>query len=105
MKFVVVTYGTEGDARPLSALCRALVDAGHEARLLADAATLGTAESLGISTVVLAGDIRGTLQSSGSISPVVKQGSNFNGTVNASCFARRGGTRQVRIDRSPSHES
>jgi sterol 3beta-glucosyltransferase len=83
LKFVVVTYGTEGDARPLSALCRALVDAGHKARLLADAATLGTAESLGISTVVLAGDIRGTLRSTGTISHVIKQGSNFNRMVNA----------------------
>ena len=27
MKFAVVTYGTEGDTRPLAALCRALVDA------------------------------------------------------------------------------
>ncbi|MGO4612053.1 glycosyltransferase, partial [Variovorax sp. 2RAF20] len=47
MKFVVATYGTEGDTRPLAALCRALMDAGHETRLLADEATLGTARSLG----------------------------------------------------------
>jgi sterol 3beta-glucosyltransferase len=83
MKFVVATYGTEGDTRPLSALCRALVDAGHEARLLADAATLSSAESLGIPTTALAGDIRGVLQSSDSIARVVKQGSNFNRTANA----------------------
>lgn len=36
MKFIVETYGTEGDARPFAALCRGLMDAGHEARLLAD---------------------------------------------------------------------
>jgi sterol 3beta-glucosyltransferase len=83
MKFLVVTYGTEGDARPLSALCRALVDAGHEARLLADAATLGTAESLGLSTVALAGDILGTLRTDGSISRVVNQGGSFNRTARA----------------------
>lgn len=77
MKFAVATYGTEGDTRPLSALCRALVDAGHEARLLADAATLSTAESLGISTVVLAGDIRGTLQSSGSGMDTASLPANF----------------------------
>ena len=40
MKFLVATYGTEGDARPFAALCRGLMDAGHEGRLLADAATL-----------------------------------------------------------------
>ena len=32
MKFIVATYGTEGDARPFAALCRGLMDAGHEAR-------------------------------------------------------------------------
>ena len=26
MKFIVVTYGTEGDARPFAALCRGLMD-------------------------------------------------------------------------------
>jgi UDP:flavonoid glycosyltransferase YjiC (YdhE family) len=39
MKFVVATYGTEGDTRPLAALCRALMDAGHRATLLADRST------------------------------------------------------------------
>ena len=45
MKFAVVTYGTGGDARPLAALSRALIDSGHEARLLADAATLDSARA------------------------------------------------------------
>ena len=45
---VVATYGTEGDARPLAALCRGLMDAGHEALLLADEATLGSAQALGV---------------------------------------------------------
>ena len=38
--------------------CAALMDAGHEARLLADGATLGTAASLGIPANALAGDMR-----------------------------------------------
>ena len=71
MKFIVVTYGTEGDTRPLAALCRALINDGHEARLLADRATLGSAEALGVPTTPLAGDIRGTLEPSGSIASVV----------------------------------
>jgi len=83
MKFVVVTYGTEGDARPLAALCRALMDAGHDARLLADGATLGTAQSLGVPATALAGDIKGTLQPGGSISQVVAKGSDFGGTAKA----------------------
>ena len=39
MKFIVATYGTEGDARPFAPLCRGCMDAGDGARLLADAAT------------------------------------------------------------------
>ena len=61
MKILVATYGTEGDARPFAALCRGLIDAGHEAVLLADAGTLGGAEALGVPTTALAGDIRAVL--------------------------------------------
>jgi sterol 3beta-glucosyltransferase len=28
MKLVALTYGTEGDTRPMAAVCRALMDAG-----------------------------------------------------------------------------
>lgn len=72
MKFLVITYGTEGDTRPLAVLCRALMDAGHEARLLADGGTLGAAEALGVPATALAGDIRGTLQPHGAISRVIE---------------------------------
>lgn len=61
MKIAVVTYGTEGDARPLAALCHALDAAGHASVLLADASTLGTAQRLGVHSHALAGDIQGTL--------------------------------------------
>ena len=57
MKFTVATYGTEGDTRPLAALCRALIDAGHEAPLLADRSTLHAAAALGVPCAPLAGDI------------------------------------------------
>lgn len=83
MKFVVATYGTEGDARPFAALCRGLIDAGHEARLLADAATLGSAEALGVPTTALAGDIRGVLDPDHAIAGVVSRGSGFNDTARA----------------------
>lgn len=58
MKLIAVTYGTEGDTRPTAALCRGLIDAGHGVRLLADASTLAFADSLGIPTTPLAGDIQ-----------------------------------------------
>ena len=83
MKFIVATYGTEGDARPFAALCRGLMDTGHEARLLADAATLGTAQILGVPTTPLAGDIRGTLDPDHAIAGVVAKGGGFNETARA----------------------
>ncbi|WP_458766554.1 glycosyltransferase [Cupriavidus basilensis] len=83
MKFIVATYGTEGDARPLAALCRALMDAGHQARLLADGATLGTARAVGVPTTALAGDIRGALQPEHAISGVVARNRGFTSTARA----------------------
>ncbi|MFN7996839.1 MAG: glycosyltransferase [Bryobacteraceae bacterium] len=83
MKFIVATYGTEGDARPFAALCRGLMDAGHEARLLADAATLGSAQALGVPATALAGDIRGTLNADRAIAGVVAKGGGFNQTARA----------------------
>ncbi|MFC5863220.1 glycosyltransferase [Acidicapsa dinghuensis] len=83
MKFVVATYGTEGDARPFAALCRGLMDAGHEARLLADGSTLGSARALGVPTEVLAGDIRGAFGSDQAITGVVAKGGGFKDTTRA----------------------
>ncbi|MFC4308180.1 glycosyltransferase [Steroidobacter flavus] len=65
MKFLVLTYGTDGDTRPLAALSRALMDAGHEAHLLADDASLGTAAALGVPATPLAGNIREALRHDG----------------------------------------
>jgi UDP:flavonoid glycosyltransferase YjiC (YdhE family) len=62
VKFVTVTYGTEGDARPLAALNRALIDAGHEALLLADGSTLGSAAASGVPAIAIAGDIKSAVQ-------------------------------------------
>ncbi len=83
MKVIVATYGTEGDARPFAALCRGLIDAGHEARLLADAATLGSARALGVPTTPLAGDIRGALAADRDVGGVVAHGGGFNATARA----------------------
>jgi UDP:flavonoid glycosyltransferase YjiC (YdhE family) len=83
MKLIVATYGTEGDARPFAALCRGLMDAGHEARLLADAATLGSADTLGVPTTALAGDIRGTLSRDQAVAGAVARGGGFTDTARA----------------------
>jgi UDP:flavonoid glycosyltransferase YjiC (YdhE family) len=83
MKFVAATYGTEGDTRPLAALCRALIDAGHEALLLADSATLGAASAMSVPSVALAGDIKGMLQPELGISGVIAGKRGFSSTSNA----------------------
>jgi sterol 3beta-glucosyltransferase len=83
MKFVVVTYGTEGDVRPLAAICRALVDAGHEARLLGPAGALGAADSLGVPTTPLAGNVGGAAGETGSIAGVVERGADFGAAAAA----------------------
>lgn len=83
MKLVAVTYGTEGDARPIAALCRALMDAGHEVMLLADGGTLGSARALGVAHAALDGDIRGALQPARGIASVVSGKTSLNATAQA----------------------
>ena len=82
MKLVAITYGTEGDTRPIAALCRALMDAGYEVTLLADGSTLGSARDLGVPHATLAGNIRGTLPSV-STSMVVSRKNSLNATAQA----------------------
>ncbi|MCX2918603.1 glycosyltransferase [Stenotrophomonas rhizophila] len=57
MKLLALTYGTEGDTRPLVMLCHGLIGAGHEVLLLAERGTLDTARQLGVPHAALEGDI------------------------------------------------
>ena len=57
MRLLAVTYGTEGDTRPLVMLCHGLQAAGHEVMLLAEGGTLGSAQALGVPHAALEGDI------------------------------------------------
>ncbi|MDS1142004.1 glycosyltransferase [Pusillimonas sp. SM2304] len=63
MKLLAVTYGTEGDTRPLAVLCRALKEAGHDVMLLAGGQTLDSAAASGVRTAALKGNIRDQLES------------------------------------------
>jgi sterol 3beta-glucosyltransferase len=83
MKFTVVTYGTEGDTRPLAALCRALMNAGHETRLLADRATLSSATALGVPSSALSGDIKKALMPGEALSSAVRRQGGLNSTAKA----------------------
>lgn len=58
MKIVMVTFGTEGDARPLAALGNALGNAGHKVFFMGDARTLDTVHALAVPAGTLSGDIR-----------------------------------------------
>lgn len=75
MKLVALTYGTEGDTRPIAVLCRALMDAGHAVELLADAGTLGSARRLGVPHAALSGDVKEDLKA------LVSEGKGVNATV------------------------
>lgn len=83
MRVVAVTYGTEGDTRPIAALCHALREAGHEALLLGDRSALGSAHALGVPAQALAGDIKGALHSTEGLSRLVRRGSRFTDTARA----------------------
>ncbi|MBD9480547.1 glycosyltransferase [Pseudoxanthomonas sp. PXM02] len=72
MKLLIITYGTEGDTRPLAALGHAVVRAGHEVELLGDASTLGVAQALGIPAQALAGDIRATIAADGAMRDITR---------------------------------
>ncbi|BEI80807.1 hypothetical protein CcaverHIS002_0113360 [Cutaneotrichosporon cavernicola] len=63
MKILAISYGTEGDTRPMVALCRGLLDAGHTVVLLGDPPGLGSAKALGVPTVALSGDLQGMMRS------------------------------------------
>lgn len=67
MKLLLLTYGTEGDTRPLATLGHALMQAGHQVELLADASTLDIARTLGVPCTAMAGDIRATLAAEGAM--------------------------------------
>jgi len=58
MKLVVLTFGTEGDTRPLVALSQALAESGHAVSFLGEAQSLGLADRLAVPAVPLPGDIR-----------------------------------------------
>lgn len=57
MRIVALTFGTEGDTRPMVALSRGLLDAGHDVTLLAERSGASYAAALGVPFVPLAGDM------------------------------------------------
>lgn len=67
LRFSVITYGTEGDTRPLVGVCHALMERGHTVQLWADRSTLSSAKALCIPVDALAGDIQSAALSGGDL--------------------------------------
>jgi sterol 3beta-glucosyltransferase len=63
MRIVVVTFGTEGDSRPMIALCHGLHAAGHDVALLAERSAESYSRALGVPFEPLAGDMAAALHS------------------------------------------
>jgi UDP:flavonoid glycosyltransferase YjiC (YdhE family) len=57
MRIAAVTFGTEGDSRPMVALCRGLIGAGHDVTLLAERSASTLAHDSGVPFEALAGDM------------------------------------------------
>ncbi len=92
MKITFLTYGTEGDTRPLLALAREVVDRGHEAHLLADVAGAPRAQALGIPFTALAGDMRGAFQPGGAFGALLKDGASMSRLMRACATLARDNT-------------
>ena len=83
MKLAAVTFGTEGDTRPLAMLCAALRDAGHDAIILAAEGTLGSAHDLGVPYIALAGNVRSMMQPEDGGASILSSKSSWNAATKA----------------------
>lgn len=92
MKITFLTYGTEGDTRPLLALAREVVNRGHEAHVLADVAGAPRAHALGIPFTALAGDMRGAFQPGGAFGALLKDGASMSRLMRACATLARDNT-------------
>jgi sterol 3beta-glucosyltransferase len=61
MRFSVVSYGSEGDTRPIAAVCHGLRQAGHDVLMFCEQSSIEVARSCGVPAEALVGDIKATL--------------------------------------------
>lgn len=78
MKFTFVTYGTDGDTRPLVALARELIGRGHQVHLLSDISGAAFAQAHGVPFTALAGSMRDTVMPGGALSKIMQDGGDFS---------------------------
>jgi UDP:flavonoid glycosyltransferase YjiC (YdhE family) len=92
MKITFLTYGTEGDTRPLLALARETIARGHQAHVLADVAGAPRARALGIPFTALAGDMRGAFQPGGAFGALLQDGASMSRLMRACAALARDNT-------------
>jgi len=76
MKLTVITYGSEGDNRPLVALCCGLQNAGHDVLFLGERSIECFANRSGIPFQALDGDMKATVQPGGPLHRLMNEGGN-----------------------------
>lgn len=83
MRFTVVTYGSEGDTRPLVEVCLELMARGHQVRLWAERSTLASAAQAHVPHAALDGDIRAATDEGGALRRLMRRGDNVGGLLHA----------------------
>jgi UDP:flavonoid glycosyltransferase YjiC (YdhE family) len=93
MKITFLTYGTDGDTRPVLALAHEVIARGHAAHVLADVAGAPHAQALGIPFTALAGDMRGAFLPGGAFGALLKDGASMTRLTRACAALARDNTR------------
>ena len=73
MKLTVISYGTEGDNRPIVALCRGLQSSGHDVVFLGERSIETLATSSGVPFGALEGDMRAAVMPGGPLNRMMNE--------------------------------
>lgn len=74
MHLVLVTYGTDGDTRPMLALARGLQAAGHQVRLIGDESGADLAAAEGVEFTALPGSLKQIMESDTNLNKAMRSG-------------------------------
>jgi len=89
MRLVLITFGTQGDCRPIVALGAGLRAAGHDVVMLGERSAAALAAEHGLAFEALGGDIQATLAPGGALHKLMTEGGNVSDATRA--FARIAG--------------
>ncbi|MFJ4290177.1 glycosyltransferase [Cupriavidus sp. NPDC089707] len=76
MRLTLITFGTQGDCRPIVALGLGLRDAGHDVLMLGERSAAPLAAEHGLPFAPMAGDIQQTLLPGGALHKLMTEGGN-----------------------------